>query len=206
MKPYPSPSSALRVSAISAFMLILTFVYAQPIHLTAPEKMVEKLNRAVGLSPAQQLQAGEIFRKATSALLPLPHTEMEKRFVILKTMREEIRAILTPQQWIKYSLTPQAEGGGSQVGVKNLLARLDQLVALTPAQETAAREIFEQLAEDTAMLPEDEQRPFQSAALRRDANMKVRAVLTPDQQQKYDSTPVTEGGGGKIFRTVPKKD
>jgi hypothetical protein len=204
MKSLPSPPSNLRLAAVSVFMLILTFVYAQPIHLTAPERMVEKLNGAVGLTPAQQLQAGEIFRKATAAILPLAPIETEKRFAILKTMREEIRAILTPQQWMTYALTPQSKGGGQQINVENMVDRLDRAVALTPTQKTSVREIFEQYAEERAMLPEDEQRARKSAALRQASNTRVRALLTPEQQQKYAATPISDGGG-KIFQMGRKE-
>ncbi|HEX2854009.1 MAG TPA: hypothetical protein VHO24_12285 [Opitutaceae bacterium] len=168
---------------------------AQPIHLTAPEKMVASLSRAVGLTPEQQVRAGEIFRKETSALLAIPEKErFQKGDPIRQAAREEIKAMLTPKQWVVYAITPQVEGGGSNINAKAMTARLDTVVSLSPEQKARVLEIYQRFAEDVAMIPEDKEHFPQRIDLRQAAQAKVRALLTPAQQQKSDSAP--KGGSG----------
>jgi hypothetical protein len=73
------------------------------------------------------------------------------------------------------------------------LGKLENIVTLTPTQQKQALEIYQNLKvvmDD--MDPAD--RPMKGMQSRQDALAAIRAILTPDQQAVFDSTPQRLGG------------
>jgi Spy/CpxP family protein refolding chaperone len=96
------------------------------------------------------------------------------------------------------ALNAQAEGKGKgkgQMSPEQQIERLEQAVGtLTADQKTKITAIFKKTAEKMqAMSPEDRQ--SKGRELMTAQRTEVRAVLTPDQQKKYDEMP--QRGGGK---------
>jgi len=84
-----------------------------------------------------------------------------------------------------------------------LLARLDAAVSLTAAQKSKATKIFAQqsadlqalLAEDNSTTAKELDQMLKAVKIRTAARAQVRAMLTAEQQNKYNRTPQTQGGG-----------
>jgi hypothetical protein len=76
------------------------------------------------------------------------------------------------------------------------LERLENIVALTPAQEEQALQIFQDL-KDIMDSMSPEARPKQGAQARRDAIAAIWEILTPEQRVIYDRTPQRLGGAGR---------
>jgi hypothetical protein len=74
--------------------------------------------------------------------------------------------------------------------------RLDALVALTAKQREQAHAIFAQAHVQLQGIAPAE-RPRQGMPIRQKMRSDIRALLTPAQQQIYDSTPQRQGGGGR---------
>jgi hypothetical protein len=74
-------------------------------------------------------------------------------------------------------------------------ARLDRLVALTPGQKVKARDIFEKVNEELLALNTDEG-PAKGMPIRVKMRADIRAMLSAEQQAKYDPAPQYLGGGG----------
>lgn len=75
------------------------------------------------------------------------------------------------------------------------MARLEPL-ALTAAQKTKIEAILAKSAAAVAALPQDERRT-KGGEIRQASNKEIRAVLTPDQQKKFDALPPMTGGKKK---------
>jgi hypothetical protein len=73
-------------------------------------------------------------------------------------------------------------------------ARLDLLVAFTSKQKVEARGIFENANEKLYAISPDE-RPARGFPIRAKMRADIRAILTAEQQAKYDATPQYLGGG-----------
>jgi hypothetical protein len=73
-------------------------------------------------------------------------------------------------------------------------ARLDRLVALTPDQKVKARDIFEKANEELLAFSLDD-RPAKGMPIRVRMRADIRAILTLEQQTKYDAAPQYLGGG-----------
>jgi len=77
---------------------------------------------------------------------------------------------------------------------ENRLARLDSLVALTPGQRMKALDIFEKAKEKLNAFSPGE-RPAKGRSIRVKMRADIRAMLTAEQQAKYDAAPQYLGGG-----------
>jgi|GEM_PF-2557632 len=102
---------------------------------------------------------------------------------------EQVRALLTPGQRAKFNLIAQKFGGG-RIGRSpwDLVDQLDKLVHLTPAQKSAALDVF---IAGTELVTENDG-PEQAAMARKiRLAMKddIRGLLTPDQQKIWDMQP-----------------
>ena len=74
------------------------------------------------------------------------------------------------------------------------VARLDQLVALTPLQQAKVADVFRR--EDAELLALDpSETPVKTMEVRQASRDRVRALLTPEQQKIYDRAPQVRGGG-----------
>ena len=91
---------------------------------------------------------------------------------------------------------PGGPGGGrGRMTPEQQVERLDKAVALTADQKTQITAIFKDTAAAMQAIPQEERRE-KGAELRKAANEKIRAVLTPEQQKKFDDLPPMGGGRG----------
>ncbi len=164
-----------------------------------PENMVARLDNVVGLSGSQRAQALEIFSKETDALNAFtPQERPVKGMEIRQAALAEVRALLSPVQRKRYDLTPQGQGGGlTLMTPENEVARLNVAVALTADQKAGAMEIFTEQIEALMDIPPAD-RLEKGAPIRQATKARVRALLTAEQQEKYDATPQNRGGGQKV--------
>lgn len=93
------------------------------------------------------------------------------------------------------SKSPSGEGrkGG---GVDSQIERIDAAVSLTADQMTKVRAILAGVQDKVQALPQEERRA-KGAELRQAGNKEVRALLTPEQQKKFDAMPAPQKGGDK---------
>jgi periplasmic protein CpxP/Spy len=75
------------------------------------------------------------------------------------------------------------------------VARIDEAVTLTADQKTKITAIFSKMQEQMQALPQEERRE-KGMALREAATKEVRALLTAEQQAKFDAMPQGRGPGG----------
>ena len=108
---------------------------------------------------------------------------------IWQNARAQIRAILTPPQQKIYDTSPQRLGGGAMQDPAAITTRLDKVVALTDDQVALVAAIYQKMIEALAALSPGDRNSGQGAAIRQAAKAQVRALLTPEQQQKFDTNP-----------------
>ncbi len=159
----------------------------------APEDETARLDRLVGLSPAQQAVALQIFQEELETLLDLPAADrLVKGGEARQAAKAQTRAILTPEQQKKYDRTPPGEGGGMPGNPENMVASLDQVVSLSAAQKAQAGQIFwsEMDAQLATATPD---RPLKGFTWRQPLRDQLRAILTPEQQVKFDAAPLYSG-------------
>ena len=78
-----------------------------------------------------------------------------------------------------------------------MLARLDEAVTLTADQKTKVTDIYKKMADQIGALAQEDRRT-KGQDIRTATNAEIRALLTPDQQKKFDAMPQGRGpGGGK---------
>jgi hypothetical protein len=77
---------------------------------------------------------------------------------------------------------------------ENMEARLDRLVALMPEQKVKARDIIEK-ANEVLLAFSPEERTAKGRPIRVRMRADIWAILTPEQQAKYDAAPQYLGGG-----------
>jgi Spy/CpxP family protein refolding chaperone len=89
-------------------------------------------------------------------------------------------------------------GGGMRMTSDQRVARVDAAVTLTDDQKTKVKAIYDadmkkmqdmRAAQDPDMMTKMQ-------AMRADENKQIRALLTPDQQTKFDAMPQGRGPGG----------
>jgi protein CpxP len=93
--------------------------------------------------------------------------------------------------------TPRGGGGGRRGGMFNpdqMVSRLDEAVTLTADQKTKATEIYKKMVADMQALPQDQRRE-KGPEIGKTAHDDIRALLTPDQQKKFDAMPQPGRGG-----------
>lgn len=101
-------------------------------------------------------------------------------------------AVLTPA----LQAQEQKKGGGrGGFTPEQQVARIDEAVTLTADQKTKVTAILAKVAEKVQALPQEERRE-KGQELRTAANKEIRALLTPEQQTKFDAIPQGRGPGG----------
>jgi Spy/CpxP family protein refolding chaperone len=158
---------------------------------------VDRLDKLVGLTADQKVQATQIFTDQNSALLAITSEEDQaiKGMPIRQNARAQIRAILTPAQQEFYDVAPQRLGGGAMQDINVAVDRLDKLVGLTAAQKAQVAEIFAQQEHALQAFTSIDDRMIKGMPIRQKARAEIRAALTPAQQKIYDTSPQRLGGG-----------
>jgi len=85
-------------------------------------------------------------------------------------------------------------GGGHRMNPEQQVQRLDEMVTLTAEQRTKITEIFKKQGEAVQAIPQEERRE-KGQALRKATHDEIRALLTPEQQKKFDAMPAPGRGG-----------
>lgn len=96
------------------------------------------------------------------------------------------------------SAQEQRKGRGGMMDPEQRIERLEQAVGTLSAEQKAKiKEVYAQSAEKMRNLPEDQRRE-KMMEMMQEAGRQVRAVLTADQQKKYDEmmAQMRQGGGG----------
>jgi hypothetical protein len=122
---------------------------------------------------------------------PLPFMKIRRCLPVFVVL---LGISLSPHGWCAGSGTDELPVAGQYRSAKNQLAALKGLVRLSSDQERQALRIFQTLKETMDAIPPGV-RAQQGAPARQDARAAIRALLTPDQQKIYDSTPQSRGGG-----------
>jgi protein CpxP len=124
-----------------------------------------------------------------------------------------------PEKGDKAPSPPPAEGGGGGNRRRGMptpeqqVARIDEAVTLTADQKTKITEIFKKSAADMQAVPQEERRE-KGMAIMKATHDEIRALLTPEQQTKFDAMPQPGrrgqggggGGGGRPPGDAPKKE
>lgn len=93
----------------------------------------------------------------------------------------------------------QRKGRGGMMDPEQRIERLEQAVGtLSTEQKAKIKEVYAQSAEKMRNLPEDQRREKMMEVMQ-ESGRQVRAVLTADQQKKYDEmmAQMRQGGGGE---------
>ena len=91
----------------------------------------------------------------------------------------------------------QEKKGRGQMTPEARITMIEEAVGkLSAEQKTKITAILEKSAKDMAAIPQEERRE-KGQAIREASNKEVRAVLTADQQAKFDAMPQGGKGGGK---------
>jgi Spy/CpxP family protein refolding chaperone len=96
---------------------------------------------------------------------------------------------------------PPAEGrkggrGGRGMSPEQQVARLDEALSLTADQKTKITDILTKAQEQVQALPQEDRRE-KGMEIRQNANKEVRAVLTEEQQKKFDEMMARGPGRGR---------
>jgi hypothetical protein len=179
-------SSAYGLVVLALFLAPATSP-AQVGRSSSPESRVAQLNQSIPLTPDQQAKVLAIYQTETEALGHVPaDTRFIKTFELRQASRQQVRAVLTPEQQRKYEITPTGRGGGQTFYPENRMASLDREVGLTPQQKKVALEVFTEEAESLRALEPDD-RPIKGREFREASRDQIRMLLTPDQQKKRDA-------------------
>ncbi len=95
------------------------------------------------------------------------------------------------------SAQEQRKGRGGMMDPEQRIERLEQAVGTLSAEQKAKiKEVYAQSAEKMRNLPEDQRRE-KMMEMMQEAGRQVRAVLTAEQQKKYDEmmAQMRQGGG-----------
>ena len=155
------------------------------------ERTVDRLAQLVSLTSQQKNQAAEIFAHENAALQEFPSIQerMEKGMPIRQKSRADIRALLTPAQQQIYDRTPQRLGGGSMQDPAAIISRVDKVVSLTDEQTQQVAALYLKQADALQALSPEQRASGQGGAISRATKAQVRALLTPEQQAKFDANP-----------------
>jgi Spy/CpxP family protein refolding chaperone len=154
------------------------------------EIRLTRLDTLVHLTPEQRARVADALRKEAAALEQFTAGEDRaiKGMDARQATRAEVRSLLTPEQRSKYDVSPQSLGGGLPADPANMAASLDQVVGLTSEQKKKATDIlWDDIMDQIAALPADQN--LRGFAWRDKVRDRLREVLTPEQQAKFDTTP-----------------
>lgn len=153
-----------------------------------PTARADKLDGLVRLTADQRAKAIDIFTRQDAAMERATSTQRPPLFRIFEAAQAELRSILTSDQLKIYDRTPQSEGGGfNYVEPQFRVKQLDKEVGLTADQKKVALAVYTEEYDALRALPFD-QRAGAGTKFNRAATDQIRAILTPAQIDKRDST------------------
>lgn len=187
------PTRAIRI-LVPAFTLALALTGGASAVFgtgTPASRRVQLLDGLVTLDDAQKAQASRIFTEEEAALrvFTTPEERLKKGISLRKNARAQIRALLTPIQQTIYDSSPQRLGGGALRDTAAIVSRIDSIVTFTDQQLLRAAAIYQQQTIALQALTEAQRRAGEAAPLHKATREQIRALLTPDQQQKFDANP-----------------
>jgi len=152
---------------------------------------VDRLDKLVGLTAAQKTQAADVFTSENDALQAIasPEDRLVNGMPIRQNARAQVRTLLTPAQQQIYDAAPQRLGGGSMQDTAAVAARIDKVVALTDDQVAPVAAIYQEEADALRALAAEDRAGRPGAAIRQATKAQIRALLTLEQQQKFDANP-----------------
>jgi Spy/CpxP family protein refolding chaperone len=157
------------------------------------DREIERYSGQLGLSDAQKRQVRDIVQKAGVTNVP-PVQAMQGMMEVQKKVRE----ILTPEQLEKMD---KAQNDRMGKFADRMVDRLKKEVGISDEQAQGIRNIMNEAnpmkagADNSAPMP---QRFMQTRE-------RIRGLLTPEQQEKFDKMPGPGGGrmGGMLRRFMP---
>jgi RNA polymerase sigma factor (sigma-70 family) len=152
---------------------------------------IERLDKLVHLTATQKTQAADVFISENDALQAIasPEDRLVNGMPIRQNARAQIRVLLTPEQQQIYDAAPQRLGGGSMQDTAATAARIDKVVALTDDQVAPVATIYQQENDALRALTAEDRAGRPGTAIRQTTNAQIRALLTPEQRQKFDANP-----------------
>lgn len=163
----------------------------------SPWDQVDMLDKLVHLSPHEKALALRAYIETTEGLMEIPEAGRTSPLAVELHVatRNYIRTLLTPEQRRVWELTSQKKGGGLTVmSPADRLDRLDRVVHLTSDEKTTALEVYTVATEALMELPEGD-RTAQRSEIIGGARMKIRTILTPEQQKIYDDVNAAQVRG-----------
>ena len=146
-----------------------------------------ELESALDLTTVQTHQIANIITQETADCQALGPAPWPPAHPIRQRARDQIRALLTPEQRAKFNLIPEKMGGGlTGLSPWEQLDKLDKLVHLAPGQK---KPVLDELIDRTENLMEN-QAPEQASKaqeIRLVISAEIRALLTPEQQKILDT-------------------
>lgn len=163
--------------------------------------MVEAI-KALNLPVEQQTKVDALIEKSRTDTRALPQEERRtKGREIQRKLQSDINALLTPEQKTKLreELRKLRQNGGNNAGPFNGMI---QPLNLTAEQKTKIDPIIKDATDQMAKLRTDQnlqgrERGQKTRAIVQETRSKIRPLLTPDQQTKFDSYRPGQGGGNR---------
>ncbi len=153
------------------------------------DREVDRLNEQLALSDDQKKQVHDIIEKAGVMNAP-PAQAMQGMLEV----RKKIREVLTPEQQEKMGKAENARVGQF---ADRMVDRLKKEVGITEEQEKSIRSIVEEM--NPMKAGADNSTPMPQRFMQ--ARERVRNLLTPEQQEKFDK--MQGPGGGMLRRFMP---
>lgn len=155
------------------------------------EAALERLDRLVGLNADQRRRAADVFAAEQRALAEFPSAQerLENGIAVRQNTRAQIRALLSPPQQEIYDRSPQRIGGAAAQDPAALPSRIDKVVTLSDEQTLAVTALCQRQIEALQALTPEARAGPEGALIRRATRAQIRALLTPEQRQKFDANP-----------------
>lgn len=148
----------------------------------------QALQQAIGLSDELTYKIELILTQEAADCQAMGPPPWPPAAPIRQRARDDIRALLTLEQRVKFNLVPESHGGGLfGLSPWEQLARLDKLVHLAPEQK---QPVLEALIDRTENLMENHgpEKVAKRDEIRRIMYAEIRAMLTAEQQKVLDAS------------------
>jgi hypothetical protein len=171
---------------VSLTILLSSTAWAPALRAQMPsESRVTRLDALVHLTAEQRTKVAAVYEQEAKAMLNGTRAG-RGMFDIAQNTIAEVRALLTPEQLKIFDRTSTANGGALMMAPpEDSLSRLDQQVGLTEAQKAVALQVYKEQFDSLAAMSVEE-REAKGSRFYLAAQGQIRALLTPDQVDKFD--------------------